>query len=430
MSRRQGRHVVGLLALLLAATAVAALPPAPEGRVRFYNIADSDFDRYSRAPTRAEQAWMRAHYSRMQVYSPWFDERLAWYPDAWVYLDSLAIKPHWPVFREHPEWVLRDRHGRMLFIDWGCSGGTCPQYAADVGNPAFRAWWIARARTLAGRGYRGIWVDDVNLDWRTSDGDGERVLPHDPRTGRTMTLPDWRGYFADFMEELRRALPDVELAHNSIWYAGPPDDPAIRRQIAAADWINLERGATDRGLRGGGGRFGFDTFLAFIDAVHEQGRAVVLMDYGTTVREREYGLAAWLLVSAGRDLLSSDQLAWTAPGSLWPGYALDLGAAAGPRLRWQGLWRREFRCGLVLLNPPEAPRRRTALGAAYRTLEGARVSGVTLPAASAAVLAADCARPAQKIEGRTSSERTTSQRIHHDQTVRSMNAATATPVAP
>jgi len=335
---------------------------------------------------------MRRQYTRMQTYSPYFDERLAWYPNAWVYLDSYAIKPGWPVFREHPEWVLRDRHGELLYIDWGCSNGTCPQYAADIGNPAFRAWWIARARDIVRRGYRGIWVDDVNLDWRISDGDGERVLPMDPRTGRTMRIEDWRASFATFMEELRRALPDAELAHNSIWYAASADDPFVERQIAAADWINLERGATDRGLRGGTGHFGFDTFLAFIDRVHRQGRAVILMDYGTTATEREYGLAAWLLVSAGRDLLSSDQLDWTSPGRFWHGYTLDLGPATGPRHYWSGLLRRDFRCGIALLNPPDSPVRAATPGGDYVTLDGERVRTLRLGPANAAVLRTACAR--------------------------------------
>jgi hypothetical protein len=369
--------------------------PVPEGQVRFYAIASSEFDRYTRAPTPAAAGWMRDHYFRMQTYSPYFDSRLAWYPKAWAYKDSFALKPAWPVLREHPEWVLRDARGRMLYIDWGCKDGSCPQFAADIGNADFRAWWIAGARSLAARGYTGLWVDDVNLDWRTSNGAGERVLPLDPRTGREMTLAAWRGYFALFLEELRTALPAAEIAHNSIWYAGPIDDPAIRRQIAAADFINLERGATDPGLRGGHGPWGFQSFLGFIDEVHRQGRAVVLMDYGTTTQEREYALAAWLLVSSGRDLMSSNQVGWVAPGRWWPGYGLDLGAAQAGRHAWRDLLRRDFACGVVLLNEPEAPVRAVRLERRYRRLAGREAQEVTLPAASAAVLMSPCARVSQ-----------------------------------
>ena len=30
---------------------------------------------------------MRAHYWRMLTYAPYFDSRVAWFPDAWVYKD-------------------------------------------------------------------------------------------------------------------------------------------------------------------------------------------------------------------------------------------------------------------------------------------------------------------------------------------------------
>jgi len=384
--------VAGLLAEFLspgwaAATEILA---APAGKVRFYNIADSDFDVYSKQPDLETQEWMRDNYFRMQTYSPYFDSRLAWFPNAWAYKDSYAIKSHWPEFAAHPEWVLRDADGQMLFIPWGCEHGSCPQYAGDVGNPAFRAHWIDRARKLIEKGYKGLWIDDVNLTWRVSDAEGKHVPPIDPRTGERMTLADWRRYFAEFMEAIRAALPEAEIAHNSIWYAGPLDDPFIRRQIDAADYINLERGATDEGLRGGDGRFGLETFFGFIDYVQSRGRAVIMMDYGKTLTEREYGLAAWFMISAGRDLMSSSRLRWTAPDSFWPGYGLHLGAATGPRYRWRGLLRRDFECGSVLLNQPDSPRALVTLPTGLSSWSGTPASRVTLAASQAAILKKAC----------------------------------------
>ncbi len=376
---------------LLLVTASTAIGSEPAGRVRFYNIADSDFDRYSRAPDPEQQAWMRQRYRRMQTYSPYFDQRLSWYPQAWVYKDSYAIKPHWPAFREHPEWLLRDVEGRALYIPWGCAGGSCPQHAADVGNPAFRAHWIAAARRLIAKGYRGLWIDDVNLTWRVSDGHGVPVRPVDPRTGKPMLLADWRRYFAEFMEAIRAALPDIEIAHNVIWYAGPVDDPSIQREIDAADYINLERGASDPGLSGGDGPWSFERFLRFIDFVHQRGRAVILMDYGDNPQAREYGVAAWLLISTGRDLLSSNQLDWSAPGHFWAGYALDLGPALGPRGRWRGLWRRDFACGYALLNPPGGGAVALSLPAGRRRIDPWQATSFVLKERSAAVVLKDCA---------------------------------------
>jgi hypothetical protein len=378
------------IAVLAVANAGSYISIAPAGKVRFYNVADSDFDIYSKRPDEISKELMRTNFFRMQTYSPYFDSRLAWYPNAWAYKDSYAIKPQWSEFREHPEWVLRDVDGQLLFIPWGCENGSCPQYAADIGNPAFRAHWVESARALIEKGYKGLWIDDVNLTWRVSNGAGEHVKPVDPRTGKLMTLDDWRRYFADFMEEIRQALPDAEIAHNSIWYAGPLDDIFIQRQIDAADYINLERGATDPGLSGGAGRYGLETFFAFIDFVQARGRSVIMMDYGTTFSERDYGLAAWFLISNGRDMMSSGRLQWTGPDTFWPGYQLDLGQASGPRYEWKRLLRRDFACGVVLLNQPGVRRAHVTLPRGLTTLSGTAASHVTLRPSQAAIFNRPC----------------------------------------
>jgi len=384
--------LAGLLSFLAGGAGLQAQVQAdPAGKVRFYHLADSDFDDYSSNPSVAEQKWMREHYYRMQTYAPYFDSRLSWYPDAYFYRDAYAIYTESSTFSAHPEWVLRDSDGDLLYIPWGCSGGTCPQYAADFGNPAFRSAWIGKASASLEKGYRGIWIDDVNMTWRVGNGEGDHVTPIDPRTGRLMTLGDWRRYFAEFMEEIRAAFPDAEIAHNAIWFAGPVDDPYIQRQIAAADYFNFERGATDGGLTGGGGTWGFETFLAFIDSVQKLGTGAILMDTGSTELQREYGLAAWFLISSGIDMMNSTKVKWTAPDTWWAGYGLDLGGAAGSRRAWQNVLRRDFSCGTVLLNQPGMPTRHLELSEPHRSIAGAEVSSVTLDSSSAAILLKDCA---------------------------------------
>lgn len=378
------------LALSLPAAVAGQLSHAPSGEVRFYNIADSDFDAYTRSPSSTTQQWMRSHYDRMQTYTPYFDTRLSWYPTAWAYKNAFGAAPGTYIAVQHPEWILRDSRGNLLYIDWACSGGTCPQYAVDFGNPNFRSYWLSQAKQVIAKGYKGLWVDDVNMDFRTSDGNGNRVLPRDPRTGTTMTLSNWRRYMAEFMEQLRAAVPGAEIAHNAIWYAAPTSDGYLRRQVAAADYINLERGATDRGLVYGGGQWGFETFLAFVDFVHGLGRSVVMMDYGTTTTDREFGLVGMLLANEGRDLISSNQLAWTAPDRWWSGYDTNLGESNGRRYSWQGLLRRDFQCGMVLANQPGAATTTVRLPATYTTLGGSQVTSVTLGARQARVLKSDC----------------------------------------
>jgi hypothetical protein len=362
---------------------------AGSARVLYFAVAGRDFDREA-SPERRQ--WMREHYVRVQARSPAFDASLAWFPDAWAYKDAYAVSPDEPLYSGHPEWLLHALDGAPLYLPSGCAEGSCPRYAGDFGNPDFRARWIEEARALLAKGYRGLWIDDVSLAWYVGDGNGRHVTPLDPRTGAPMTLAAWRRYLAEFMEQIRATFPNTEIAHNSLWHADWKIDDSVQRQIDAADYVNIERGVNDRVLRDGSGRFSFDRMLSFIDLVHGRGRHVILMDYGETEAQREFALAAWFLIQDGGDLLNSNQAAWTAPGHFWRGYTLDLGPALGGRSLEQKLLRREYACGVVLLNEPDRPARTLALPETYTDLDGHRVDRVTIPAWTAKVLLKPCAR--------------------------------------
>jgi hypothetical protein len=354
--------LAAVVALSLATGPIAAAEAADAGSVQFAKAAEASFDAFSLNPSDAQKAWMRSHYERMRAYAPYFDSRLSWFPDAWAYQDAYAIYRTSPVATEHPEWILKDGSGNKLYIPFGCSGGVCPQYAGDFGNPAFRDWWIESATSKMAKGYRGLFIDDVNMEFRVGNGAGAEIAPRDPRTGATMTEANWRRYMAEFTEQVRHALPGKEIVHNALWFAGCGaaadscwSDPHIRRELLAADYVELERGLNDAGITGGGGRWGYETFMARIDWLHGQGKAVVFDSQATGAVGREYGLANYLLVSTGRDLLGNDP--GGTPADWWDGYDVELGAAKGRRYAWNGLIRRDFDRGFALVNKPGGARR-------------------------------------------------------------------------
>ena len=93
-----GRVMISLLcALSLLGCSDAALGAAPArdraGLIHFARAADSSFDRFTQAPTPAQQAWMRSKYWRMRAYAPYFDSRTPWFGGAWAYKDAMAIYP-------------------------------------------------------------------------------------------------------------------------------------------------------------------------------------------------------------------------------------------------------------------------------------------------------------------------------------------------
>jgi hypothetical protein len=325
--------------------------------------------------TDAERSWMRSTYSRMRGYPPFQDAALSWGPPTDFYKDLYAIyrddADDRALMNEHPDWVLRDESGRDLYIPYGCSGGTCPAYAADIGDPGWRAHWIAQARSELDKGYAGIFIDNVNMDVMVGNGQGESVRPMDPRTGAPMTTADWRRYVAEFTEQIRAAFPGVAITHNAGQWWVSEDDPFYQREVAAADTVELERGFHDHGIGRGRGTFGYRTFVGHIQWLHDQGSAVVLEPYLSNRRQALYEVSNYLLVRESGDAIASD---WRSdPDNWWPGWSADLGAPEGPAYWWrrQGLWRRDYANGSAVVNPPGRRRRSFAFQRA-RTKAGDR----------------------------------------------------------
>ena len=366
-----------------------ALPPSA-GRVQFMEKTSPSTDQYTNNPAPDQQQWFRDHWQRAIVYSSYWDSKNSWYPQAWAYQDAYAIYNPGTLANQHPEWILKDAAGNKLYIPWGCSGGTCPQYAADIGSPGWRQYFIDSCKSLIAKGYKGIHVDDVDMDINAGNGAGERVAPIDPRTGQPMTDSQWKEYFAGFMEQLRAALPGVEIAHNAIWFAGGGNhdgtDPFIQRQIRAADIINLERGFNDGGMTGGTGTWSVFAFMRYIDNVHSYGSHVVILCYATDTTSSEYNLAGYFLTNDGNDYVSTEGLGL--PGQWWSAYDTDLGDATSGRYIWNGVWRRDFMRGIVLLNEPGGTTKTLSLGGTFTTTSGQPVSSVTLGASRGAVLKA------------------------------------------
>jgi hypothetical protein len=382
------RHAASIASLIVTMLACALAPQAladTAGTVHFVRSADSSFDSITTHASPETQAWLRAHMWRMMVWSPYFDERTAWYPQGWMYDDAYAIYRESQLAAQHPEWILRDSAGNKLFIPFGCSGGTCPQYAGDISNPSFRHYWIEEARAHLARGYRGLFVDDVNMEERVGSGTEAQVTPVGS-DGRPITPDAWRAYMAGFMAEIRVAVPQAEIVHNALWFANAdagPSDPSIRREIESANYILLERGVNDSGLTGGSGQWSVNALLTFVDQVHGLGRGVVMDGTAGDPRGMEYNLASYFLISTGNDAVSGKG---QTPSDWWPGFDVNLGQATGNRYPWSNVLRRDFTGGTVLVNPPGGATQTIALASAMRDASGNSVTAVTLPAASGAVL--------------------------------------------
>ncbi len=162
------------------------------------------------------------------------------------------------------------------------------------------------------------------------------------------------------LEALRRRLrhPDPGRAARHRDRAQPDlvRRPRRRRHRSCPDGrrlVDIERGVSDGGLGAGGGRFGFETLLQHIDWLHARGKAVLFDAYTEDRHGAEYNMATYFLVNGTRDALRTNYR--HTPDDWWSGYDVDLGAAKGDRYESDGLLRRDFANGYVLVNQPGRP---------------------------------------------------------------------------
>jgi hypothetical protein len=383
------RRMIGAIAMVAALSCGSALTSSASaetaGTVHFVRAADSGFDSFTSSPTLEQQAWLRAHMWRMTAWSPYFDQKTSWYPQAWMYKDAYAIYKGSSLATQHPEWILKSASGEQLYIPYACSGGSCTQYAGDITSSSFRQHWIEEARSGLSHGYRGLFIDDVNMEERVGNGSGQQVTPVNA-SGQPIEASAWRAAMAQFMTEIRAAFPTAEIVHNAIWFADSDagtSEPSIRREIEAANYIYLERGVNDSGLTGGTGPWSVNALFTFADQVHALGRSIVMAGTSSTASAMEYNLASYFLLSTGSDSVGSPG---QTPTNWWSGWEVQLGEAAGPRYAWNNVLRRDFSGGLVLVNPPGSLTRTLTLPQPMRTIGGATVTTVTLAASSGVVL--------------------------------------------
>jgi alpha-galactosidase len=107
------------------------------------------------------------------------------------------------------------------------------------------------------------------------------------------------------------------------------------------------------------------------------------MEFSNDRAAQEYGLAGYFLVSTGKDQISDYA---TTPDNWWSGYNVNLGTPLGPYSYSNGLFRRDFTGGVVLLNEPGGGAKTINVGSGYSDLNGAGTQSVTLGARRAAIL--------------------------------------------
>lgn len=352
------------------AAKVPALPVS--GTVQLFRLADLGSDALLRDLENNNDMAKKFNdlFAYMVFYTPTYDLATFRFAKGHFYHNLYAIHEQYMVQNGiKEEWILRDAKGNKLYIPWGCSNGTCPAYAGNIWDPAYRKNWIDRARVIFDRSiHAGIFIDDSTLDFRTSDGNENH---HDPVVnGKTMTAKDWAKAVADFTSEIRDAFPTKKITNNGGWTYGSHNDYSdeeVKRHLASGDYFLMEFGINDGGIFGGSGPYSVNQHLKFIAKAHSVGTGIILGNVPSEPVGREYGLAYYYLYKTEKDLLMDQSVLPNV--DLWKGYTTDLGFSTGELYEWNGLRRRDFKNGVVLFNEPQASEKTVQIPG-YVDLEG------------------------------------------------------------
>ncbi|MBO9532245.1 MAG: hypothetical protein J7513_04630 [Solirubrobacteraceae bacterium] len=256
-----------------AEPASASLANFTPGQLRYFGRTDGDdawktwFKPADTPP--ANRTWMQSKTYRTHIFqgdgSP-----TTWYRGGMMYAQLYTIDL--ADAQCHPDWAMYDTNGGYLYAQ----DGETPHklIAGNIFNPAYRAFQVNRIKswlTASGTNFRGLWLDNVNLEvgdsgltkqiqWNDhlrQDANGTWVGGWDwnaarvgalsgaapgstppyvapfvaPGTGTTLangcttkngttkpTDTDWSNAVAGMVEQLRAAIPGKELLVNTPWF--------------------------------------------------------------------------------------------------------------------------------------------------------------------------------------------------------------------
>jgi len=372
--KTQGRNVRNSLTLLLAATVILGAPRVPTAAIRrpFPDTSTRIAILTDQLPTSMSDAQMRfsaTHYVGTQKLSldlsrpirkvnPAFlvlHYHLAMWqsaPKVSFIVDGTRWANDFPKVNAHESWFWHNPQGQRV------TSTQDGKLLMNVSDPGFRAYWrdslIAQVRD---GDYDGIFLDSASpalLQW-------EARAPEDPRllgTGvRTNTFPElggtsWIAAWQEWIADLNSALAAK----------GIPLIPNVG--ALTTTWDNSDYSLTEGVFCEGflDPTFAMADWEAAIDqtlSLVARNKIVILQNYlgsADNLSKRRYLLANYLLVKGTRTYLAYfvSRLDW------YPEWELDLGpaqktAARASDLLWNGVYRRDFTKGVVLVNPGTTP---------------------------------------------------------------------------
>jgi hypothetical protein len=305
-----------------------------------------------------------------------------------MYVDMMSADPRdpdgssdWAGYTDaqanHPDWFLRGADGNpLVFKDYPTSR------VMDVGNTAYQDAGAARVSSAAkADGFDGVFLDDANASLRWVIAGGEAACVTYPTTAK------WQAAVDSFLTNVAPQLHQAGLL-----VVANIGGSTMTRGLWKA-WNGPIDGAMEESFTNGG--TGRDSIAdgqwpaKLGHALWSEEHGKIGLDHAVTATRggARYGLASMLLVAGGKNLYSAStgytHEVW------WPEYTTTnaLGRPLGRyRVLRNGIYRRDYTNGVVLVNPHAKGTRVVRLGATYRGSGLGSIRSVTLKPTTGVVL--------------------------------------------
>jgi hypothetical protein len=285
---------------------------------------------------------------------------------------------------EAPEsWFLKNTSGKK-FTSWSYEW----LWAMDVGSPAYQQRWYENViGELEGKGWDGVFLDDANASMKYS---------YEP--SKVAKYPTDATYSAAMESALAYIGPKIQargklaIANFAQWVEAPQ---------TYNHWLGYLSGGLDEmfvkwGRNAGEGyrpSWQWEDQVAEAEYAASKGKIFIGFTQGAQgeTQAARYGYASVLL--GGNDSASYAFTPNYTEETWLPEYEYEIGAATGAQTEdANGVHRRAFQNGLVLVNPTESAQT-VSFGGTYSGSGLENATGATMPANSSLVLTGTAAAP-------------------------------------
>jgi hypothetical protein len=288
--------------------------------------------------------------------------------------------------QKHPEWFLLDTYSKRI---QSCSWSSL--WLMDVGSATYQQAWLDNVATEAkARGFDGVMLDDVNQS-QSGHLCGKTIAKYPQTAHFTAAMSSFMAKVGPGLKSKGLlVMPNIFIANwwepsgIAAWDSFLSSSSGAVQEYFTKWSMNAEQWFTDDG----GYHNDWTYRQEFLKRTQAAGKIFVGLTYAPSTDQRSMRYARGSFLADWNGGPSALAFEPTTPEAQDPYHAVwtkDMGSPLAPKFKVGLAWRRNFTGGVIVVNPSTS-QQTVALGGTYITLNGTKVTSITLPSADASLL--------------------------------------------